>query len=49
MKWRVREVMLSSASPLVFLLLWEAASRAGYLSRLFFPAPSSILATLVAR
>jgi NitT/TauT family transport system permease protein len=48
-RWRRRlgEAILSSASPVAFLLVWEAASRAGWLSRLFFPAPSSILTTLV--
>jgi NitT/TauT family transport system permease protein len=47
-RWRrrVREAAVSLASPAAFLLLWEVASRAGWLSRLFFPAPSSILATL---
>jgi NitT/TauT family transport system permease protein len=30
-----------------FLLLWEGASRAGLLSTLFYPAPSTVSATLV--
>ncbi len=38
---------LPLVSPTVLLLAWEAASRAGLLSRLFFPAPSVILTTLV--
>ncbi len=44
-EWIIRALPL--VSPTVLLLAWEAASRAGFLSRLFFPAPSVILTTLV--
>lgn len=44
-EWIIRALPL--VSPTVLLLAWEAASRAGLLSRLFFPAPSVILTTLV--
>lgn len=43
-EWIIRALPL--VSPTVLLLAWEAASRAGLLSRLFFPAPSVILTTL---
>jgi len=39
---------MAIASPVLMLLLWEAASRAGLLDRRFFPAPSSVLGELVA-
>jgi len=38
---------MAVASPLVLLVLWEIAARAGLLDRRFFPAPSSILSELV--
>jgi NitT/TauT family transport system permease protein len=44
-EWIIRALPL--VSPTVLLLAWEAASSAGLLSRLFFPAPSVILTTLV--
>ncbi len=33
--------------PLTILVVWEVTAQAGWLSRLFFPAPSEILRTLV--
>src|SRR3990170_2806411 len=33
--------------PVAILAAWEMAARAGWLSRLFFPAPSEIMRTLV--
>lgn len=39
---------LTLLSPLLFLLTWEALSRAGVLDARFFPPPSAVLATLVA-
>ena len=42
-----RERIISIASPLALLLLWEAAVRAGLVDARFFPAPSRILRTLV--
>jgi NitT/TauT family transport system permease protein len=38
--------LLSGGLFLLFFLSWEAATRAGLISALFFPAPSKILATL---
>lgn len=37
---------MAVASPLVMLVLWEIAARAGMLDQRFFPAPSSVLAEL---
>jgi NitT/TauT family transport system permease protein len=39
---RWRERLLGIASPVVLLILWEAAARAGMIDVRFFPAPSSI-------
>lgn len=38
--WRDR--LVGSASPVVLLLLWEGAARAGWIDQRFFPAPSNI-------
>ena len=43
-----RDRLISLASPLVLLLLWEAAVRAGLLDARFFPAPSRIFDTFLA-
>jgi len=48
MSLRRRDRILSIASPLGLLLVWEAAARFGFIDTRFFPAPSSILALLVA-
>jgi ABC-type nitrate/sulfonate/bicarbonate transport system permease component len=40
---RRRDRMLSIASPLGLLLVWELAARFGFIDTRFFPAPSSIL------
>jgi NitT/TauT family transport system permease protein len=47
--WLTRsfEPMLSVISPVVLLLLWEAFARAGVVDTRFFPASTSILATLI--
>lgn len=45
MRARLTERLLSFLSPLLLLALWEVATRAGWLNRLFFPPPSSILGT----
>jgi ABC-type nitrate/sulfonate/bicarbonate transport system permease component len=37
---------LSTVSPIVFLTLWELASRLGLLNPLFFPAPTVIVSTM---
>lgn len=41
------ERLMSVASPLLLLLLWEAAARAGFIDMRFFPAPSKIFETMV--
>lgn len=46
MRGRLTERLLSFLSPLLLLAIWELATRAGWLNRLFFPPPSSIVGTL---
>jgi ABC-type nitrate/sulfonate/bicarbonate transport system permease component len=43
---RDRDRILSIASPIGLLLIWEIAARLGVIDTRFFPAPSSILALL---
>jgi NitT/TauT family transport system permease protein len=43
---RTRDRLLSIASPVGLLLVWEIGARFGFIDTRFFPAPSSILATL---
>lgn len=43
-----RDRLISLASPLMLLLLWEAAVRASLLDARFFPAPSRIFETFMA-
>lgn len=45
---RQRERILAFASPLVFILAWEAASRLEVLDPRFFPPPSEVLQQMVA-
>ena len=45
MRPRLTERLLALLSPLLLLLLWEVAARAGWLNRQFFPAPSTIVGT----
>ena len=47
MSLRGRDRILSVASPLGLLILWELAARFGFIDTRFFPAPSSILTLLV--
>jgi ABC-type nitrate/sulfonate/bicarbonate transport system permease component len=42
-----RDRLISIASPIVLLLVWEIAARTGMIDTRFFPAPSSIFGTLV--
>jgi ABC-type nitrate/sulfonate/bicarbonate transport system permease component len=44
---RDRDRILSIASPIGLLLVWEIAARAGAIDTRFFPAPSSVLALLI--
>ncbi len=47
MSLRDRDRILSIASPIGLLLIWEIAARTGLIDTRFFPAPSSILALLI--
>ena len=47
MSLRRRDRILSIASPLGLLIVWEGAARFGFIDTRFFPAPSSILILLV--
>lgn len=42
-----RDRLISIASPILLLLLWEAAVRVGALDARFFPAPSRVFETLL--
>ncbi|HEY4072520.1 MAG TPA: ABC transporter permease [Herbaspirillum sp.] len=42
-----RDRLISGASPIVLLIIWEILVRIGFLDARFFPAPSSIFETLV--
>jgi ABC-type nitrate/sulfonate/bicarbonate transport system permease component len=44
----MRDRLISIASPIALLLLWECAARTGLIDTRFFPAPSSIFHALVA-
>jgi ABC-type nitrate/sulfonate/bicarbonate transport system permease component len=44
---RTRDRLLNVISPLGLLLLWEACARMGFIDTRFFPAPSSVIATMV--
>jgi ABC-type nitrate/sulfonate/bicarbonate transport system permease component len=44
---RRRDRIISVASPLGLLLAWELAAQAGIIDVRFFPAPSSIMSTLI--
>lgn len=43
-----RNRILSIASPILLIALWELAVALGWLNRIFFPPPSEVLTTLVA-
>lgn len=45
---RGRDRILSIASPIGLLIIWEIAARAGLIDTRFFPAPSSVIETLIA-
>src|SRR5215471_12091255 len=44
---RGRDRLLSIASPIGLLVIWELAARAGLIDTRFFPAPSAVLAVLL--
>jgi len=47
MSARTRDRLLSVISPLALLIVWEMCARFGFIDTRFFPAPSSVLATLI--
>src|SRR6476660_466815 len=44
---RTRDRLLSVISPLALLALWEFCARFGFIDTRFFPAPSSVVSTMV--
>jgi NitT/TauT family transport system permease protein len=42
-----RDRLISGASPIVLLIIWEILVRVGFLDARFFPAPSKVFETLV--
>ena len=44
---RARERFLAIASPIVLLVVWEIAARLHVIDTRFFPAPSSVIATMI--
>ena len=47
MSARTRDRLLNVISPLALLVLWELCARFGFIDTRFFPAPSSVIATMV--
>jgi NitT/TauT family transport system permease protein len=47
MSARTRDRLLNVISPLALLVLWELCARFGFIDTRFFPAPSSVMATMV--
>ena len=47
MSARTRDRLLNVISPLALLTLWELCARFGFIDTRFFPAPSSVIATMV--
>jgi ABC-type nitrate/sulfonate/bicarbonate transport system permease component len=47
MSARTRDRLLNVISPLALLILWELCARLGFIDTRFFPAPSSVIATMV--
>src|ERR1700733_14506199 len=44
---RARALILGIASPIILLLVWEAAARLHFIDVRFFPAPSSVIVTMI--
>jgi ABC-type nitrate/sulfonate/bicarbonate transport system permease component len=44
---RTRDRLLNVISPLGLLIVWEFAARFGFIDTRFFPAPSSVIATMI--
>ncbi len=47
MSARSRDMLLNIASPLLLLSVWELCARFGFIDTRFFPAPSSIITTMM--
>src|SRR5262249_33192642 len=47
MSARTRDRLLNVISPLALLIVWEICARFGFIDTRFFPAPSSVMATLM--
>ena len=47
MSARTRDRLLNVISPLALLMLWELCARFGFIDTRFFPAPSSVVATMI--
>src|SRR5215510_13332635 len=44
---RTRDRLLNVISPLALLVLWELCARFGFIDTRFFPAPSSVVSTMI--
>src|SRR5262249_43137602 len=47
MSARRRDCLLNVISPLALLVLWELCARFGFIDTRFFPAPSSVVSTMI--
>src|SRR5262249_59553725 len=47
MSARTRDRLLNIISPLALLVLWELCTRLGFIDTRFFPAPSSVMSTMI--
>jgi ABC-type nitrate/sulfonate/bicarbonate transport system permease component len=47
MSARTRDRLLNIISPLALLIVWELCARFGFIDTRFFPAPSSVMSTLM--
>src|SRR3984893_3681468 len=47
MSARTRDRLLNIISPLALLILWELCARFGFIDTRFFPAPSSVVSTMI--
>src|SRR5262249_2278599 len=47
MSARTRDRLLNIISPLALLILWELCARLGFIDTRFFPAPSSVVSTMI--
>ena len=47
MSARTRDRLLNVISPLGLLIVWELCARFGVIDTRFFPAPSSVISTMI--